>query len=192
MDSRGERLSRTLRNVVIGLVAAALLSTGVALATIGGEKYMGTTYIEPGSPFCFEVGKDSELGGDCFCVEEGLTTVEELDCLIKSGVVPENERDSFLRGMGLLDPAPVQSEPTSQQPEPQGEPSEVVGESPPNSNIVVRPFCWNIGKESELGKDCFCVEGELNTLDELDCLVASGIIPESEYESYRTHILSKN
>lgn len=185
-------MSRTLRNVVIGLIAAALLSTGVAIVTIGGEKYMGTTNIEAGSPFCFEVGKDSELGGDCFCVEGDLTTVEELDCLINSGVVPENERESFLRDMGLLGSSSSGTAEHVGDGSDQTNSAQVSDESPPASNLVIRPFCWNIGKESELGQDCFCVEGELSSIDELDCLIASGIIPESEYESYRTRILSKN
>ncbi len=123
-------MSRTLRNVVIGLITAALLSTGVALVTIGGEKYMGTTNIEAGSPFCFEVGKDSELGGDCFCVEGDLTTVEELDCLINSGVVPENERESFLRGMGLLEPTSTETENSPQEAEPKTESGQLGDEAP--------------------------------------------------------------
>jgi hypothetical protein len=182
-----------MRVVTIILLGLIFMAAGAAWTAQSIEKYAGLTVIEPDSPYCFEVGKDSELGGDCFCVEDELTTVEELDCLIKSGVVPENERDSFLIGMGLLKPAVQESAPAeSQTEEPTVEPTEPSAESPPGSNIVTRPFCWDIGKTSESEGDCFCVEGQLDTLEELDCLIASGVIPESEYEKYRENILSKN
>jgi hypothetical protein len=168
------------------MVGSILLVVGAVLATDAIEKYAGTTVIAPDSPFCFEVGKTSELGGDCFCVEGELTTIEELDCLVASRVVPANEYDSFRRGMGLLEPKTVELAPTPTETAPEPKDSE------PTTVLVERPFCSAVGKSSELDQDCFCVEGTLDTIEELDCMVASGIVPESEYDNYRKSFDAKN
>lgn len=183
-------MKRTVRISLFGAIGSLLLVAGAVLATDAIEKYAGTTPIEPGSPFCFEVGKTSELGGDCFCVEGELTTIEELDCLVASRVVPANEYDSFRRGMGLLEPEVIEPDPTISPTaiEPAPKPSE----STPTGTIAGWPFCWAVGKPSELNNDCFCVEGSLDKLDELDCMIASGKIPDSEYENYRKSIEAKN
>lgn len=183
-------MKRAVRIGLLGIVGSLLVVVGAVLATDAIEKYTGTTPIEPGSPFCFEVGKTSELGGDCFCVEGDLTTIEELDCLVASRVVPASEYDSFRRGMGLLEPEVVEPEvtqsPTTLEPTPK--PSE----SESTATLVERPFCWAVGKTSEQDNDCFCVEGTLDRFDELDCMIASGKIPKSEYENYRKSIEAKN
>lgn len=179
-------MKRAVRLGLLGMVGSILLVVAAVLATDAIEKYAGTTEIAPDSPFCFEVGKTSELGGDCFCVEGELTTIEELDCLVASRVVPASEYDSFRRDMGLLEPEPV-----GQSPSPDETTSEPK-DSEPTTVVVERPFCSAVGKKSELDQDCFCVEGTLDTIEELDCLVASGILPESEYENYRQGIEAKN
>lgn len=89
-------MKRAVRVGLLGIVGSILLVVGAVLATDAIEKYTGTTVIAPDSPFCFEVGKTSELGGDCFCVEGDLDTVAELDCLIESRVIPADEREMFL------------------------------------------------------------------------------------------------
>lgn len=183
-------MRRAVRIGLLGLLGSVLVVVGAVLATDAIEKYTGTTPIEPGSPFCFEVGKTSELGGDCFCVEGELTTIEELDCLVASRVVPASEYDSFRRGMGLMEPEDVDPQPTVSPTT--SEPAPQPAESSPAATVVERAFCSAVGKTSELNQDCFCVEGTLDSIAELDCMVASGIIPEGEYEIYRKNIEAKN
>ena len=53
-------------------------------------------------------------------------------------------------------------------------------------------FCWNVGKTNELDQDCFCVEGSVTNMDEVDCLIESGIVGEDTREIYREQIALNN
>jgi hypothetical protein len=57
------------------------------------------------------------------------------------------------------------------------------------STVADIPYCFNVGKGSESGGDCTCVQDAVSDIAEIDCLVASGIIPASDYEAYRKIIL---
>lgn len=148
---------RAIRMFTMALLGATFLVAGAVLATDAIERYTGTTPIEPGSPFCSDLGKASELGGDCFCVDGDLNTEEELDCLISSRVIPASEYASNMKAMGLE---------------------------------ALVPICSEIGRPAELDGDCFCTDGVLSSLEELDCLIASGAIPEAEIDKYRREILT--
>jgi hypothetical protein len=68
---------------------------------------------------------------------------------------------------------------------------EVVETTEPESPQVTNEnpvFCWNIGKGDELGGDCFCVEGSVTDMLEVDCLIASGIVPADSYDDYRRYL----
>ena len=54
-----------------------------------------------GDTYCFEIGKADELGGDCFCVQDEVSDMAEVDCLIASGIVPAESREDYLRYLGL-------------------------------------------------------------------------------------------
>jgi hypothetical protein len=53
------------------------------------------------------------------------------------------------------------------------------------------PYCFNVGKGSELNNDCFCVQDLVSTMAEVDCLIASGVVPASSYEAYRQFVLGE-
>lgn len=175
-------MKRIFLGISLAAIGALLITLGAVLATDAIEKYTGTTPIEPGSPFCFEVGKSSELGGDCFCVEEELDSVAELDCLVESRVIPASEYEMFLNDPSFRKKAGLSElEPQSQAP--------TLSDAPTQ---VVLPFCSAVGKESQIAGDCFCVEGSIDTIDELDCMIESGLIPREQYETYREQMTKGN
>jgi hypothetical protein len=51
------------------------------------------------------------------------------------------------------------------------------------------PYCFNVGKGSESDGDCTCVQDVVSDMAEVDCLIASGVVPASDYEAYRKAIL---
>lgn len=53
------------------------------------------------------------------------------------------------------------------------------------------PYCFNVGKGSESGNDCTCVQDLVSTMAEVDCLIASGVVPAESYESYRKFVLGE-
>jgi hypothetical protein len=53
------------------------------------------------------------------------------------------------------------------------------------------PYCFNVGKTSELNNDCFCVQDIVSSMAEVDCLIASGVVPASSYEAYRQLVLGE-
>lgn len=144
-----KRVARAAASFVLGFT---FFVTGAAFAI---ESDNG---IQSNVSFCFEVGKASESQGDCFCVKDTLSTIEELDCLVASGIVSTNEYEDYKRDI------------TGQQ--------EVQHQLPGSQ-------CADIGKSSELDGDCFCVTGSISSMDEVDCLIASGIVGSDSYDTYR-------
>jgi hypothetical protein len=53
--------------------------------------------------YCFQVGKSNELGGDCFCVQDVVSEIAEVDCLIASGIISIDLYDDYRRDLGLID-----------------------------------------------------------------------------------------
>lgn len=150
------KFAKAAGSFVLGLV---FFWAGAAVAIdVSNNLYPGVTNIAPDSPHCFEVGKSSELGGDCFCVDGELSSLEELDCLVESGVVPANEYEAFkddILGRQTLEILPEVSQ------------------------------CAEIGKTSESGGDCYCVAGSVTDMQEVECLIESGVVSADSYDSYR-------
>ena len=124
--------------------------------------------------YCFNIGKDNELDGDCFCVQDEISDMAEVDCLIASGVIPGESRASYLQN-----PSSAGSEST-------GSPTNSNSGSGPNGDT----YCFNIGKDNELAGDCFCVQDEVSDIAEVDCLINSGIVPASSREGYIQYLRS--
>jgi hypothetical protein len=59
--------------------------------------------VSGGDVYCFQIGKATELDGDCFCVQGDVSSIEEVDCLIASGIVPAESYDDYRRHLGLTD-----------------------------------------------------------------------------------------
>jgi putative hemolysin len=127
-----------------------------------------------GDTYCFNIGKDNELDGDCFCVQDELSDVAELDCLIASGVLPASSRDAYLEGFSSRGSGSTDSATNSNT----------------GSGSSEDVYCFNIGKDNELDGDCFCVQDEVSDMDEVDCLIASGIVPASSREGYIQYLRS--
>ena len=53
-------------------------------------------------------------------------------------------------------------------------------------------YCFQIGKATELDDDCFCVQDMVNTMEEVNCLIASGVVPASSYEIYRQIVFGES
>lgn len=134
---------------------------------LSGEQSQAPTRSSDNPVFCWDIGKDDELAGDCFCVEGEVSDMAEVDCLIASGIVSADQRESYMSWLA-------------------GEQAPSVGRS--SENPV---FCWAIGKENELEGDCFCVEGEVSDMAEVDCLIASGIVSPQERETYESYLESR-
>jgi hypothetical protein len=62
-------------------------------------------------------------------------------------------------------------------------------EATTESTVADIPYCFNVGKGSESDGDCTCVQDVVSDMAEVDCLIASGIVPASDYEAYRENIL---
>jgi putative hemolysin len=124
--------------------------------------------------YCFNIGKDNELEGDCFCVQDELSDVAELDCLIASGVLPASSRDAYLEGFSSRGSGSTDSATNSNT----------------GSGTSEDVYCFNIGKDNELDGDCFCVQDEVSDMAEVDCLIASGIVPASSREGYIQYLRS--
>lgn len=165
-----------------------LIASGIvdAAARADYEAYLSGVSAAPlrdnANPvFCWAIGKANELDGDCFCVEGEVSTMEEVDCLIASGIVDPSDRWNYeYELLGTL-------------------PEEFVGqalsaeESQKIQDLIDNPvFCADVGKPNELGNDCFCVEGDLSNMEEVDCLIASGVVRPDERENYRLMFESQN
>ncbi len=105
----------------------------------------------------------------------------------------------FIAGSAIADePVIIETESVSDPAPPaviEETPQEVVSEQPtsePKRSSDNPVFCWNVGKTNELGQDCFCVEGSVTNMDEVDCLIESGIVGEDTREVYREWLASQN
>jgi hypothetical protein len=127
-----------------------------------------------GDTYCFNIGKDNELDGDCFCVQDEVSDMAEVDCLIASGIVPASSRDGYLQELSLRDLGSNGSTTNSN----------------PRSGPFGDVYCFNIGKDNELDGDCFCVQDEVSDMAEVDCLIASGIVPASSRDGYIQYLRS--
>jgi hypothetical protein len=150
-----KRLAKAATSFLLGLV---FLLGGTAVAIGIGSSTLDIQ-IDSNSPICSDIGKTSEWGADCFCVEGDLSNLQELDCLVESGIVPKSEYESYKKSIfGSEDE--VQNQPTLRQ-------------------------CQEVGKSSELDGDCYCVAGTVSDMKEVDCLIASGVVPADSYDAYR-------
>lgn len=59
------------------------------------------------------------------------------------------------------------------------------------ASVADVPYCFNVGKSSESSGDCTCVQDLVTTMEEVDCLIASGVVPASSYEAYRKLVLGE-
>jgi len=125
-----------------------------------------------GDTYCFEIGKANELGGDCFCVKDDVSDMAEVDCLIASGIVPASSRAGYLQEL--------ESRATGTDSGSSSGPSR----TGPSGDT----YCFEIGKDNELGGDCFCVKDDVSDMAEVDCLIASGIVPAETREDYRRYL----
>ena len=127
-----------------------------------------------GDTYCFNIGKDNELDGDCFCVQDEVSDMAEVDCLIASGIVPASSRASYLQELSLRESGSTGSSTNSNT----------------GSGSTGDIYCFNIGKDNQLGGDCFCVQDVVSDMAEVDCLIASGIVPASSRDGYIQYLRS--
>ena len=99
------------------------------------------------------------------CVEGEVSNMQEVDCLIANGIVPASDRETYMYHLGILEPQQVFSIPDTLNP----------------YNPV---FCYEIGKSNELDGDCYCVNGEISDLREVDCLMASRLLAPETRQGY--------
>ena len=59
-----------------------------------------------GDTYCFNIGQYNELGGDCFCVQDEVSDMAEVDCLINSGIVPASSRENYIAYLRSLESNP--------------------------------------------------------------------------------------
>jgi hypothetical protein len=129
-----------------------------------------------GDTYCFEIGKADELGGDCFCVQDDVSDMAEVDCLIASGLVPASSRASYLQELQARGDGTGAGTNSGSSTGPSG------------SGASGDTYCFEIGKDNELGGDCFCVQDSVTDMVEVDCLIASGIVPAESRESYLRYL----
>ena len=118
--------------------------------------------------FCSDINKSNEINGDCFCVKDAVSSIEEVDCLVASGIVSANEYDDYIAFLNSSD-----------------------SNNSFQTTGMVQP-CYEVGKDNELGGDCYCVQDSVTNMNEVDCLINSGIVGEDTRETYREYISSLN
>ena len=92
----------------------------------------------------------------------------------------------------INDPSPQEAVVIESSPEPQVEATvEVSPEEPVEESSEGDVYCFQLGKSNELGGDCFCVQDNVSSMAEVDCLIASGIVPAESYETYRQFVLGE-
>jgi hypothetical protein len=104
----------------MGAAAVAINATGIDSSEQSTEEQPATSSSEEpsttgssatgtgssGDVYCFNIGKDNELDGDCFCVQDEVSDMDEVDCLINSGIVPASSRDGYIQYLRSLESNP--------------------------------------------------------------------------------------